>query len=291
MKYTYYPGCSLKGTGRAYEESLLAVFRALQVEIEEIDDWNCCGATAYSSVHNSAAFALAARNLALAEPLGHDLVAPCAACYLVLEKTKRYIRDHEHLRSRVQRGLAAAGLEYHGNVKVRHPLDILVNDVGLEAIKRRVRRPLRGVAVAPYYGCQVVRPYSSFDHQIYPVLMDRLLEACGAQVVRYPLKTKCCGGSLTGTVPEVGVRLAWILVREAKKRGANVIATLCPLCHFNLDSYQDKIAKTCEPVSVPATYFTQLVGLALGCDERELGLRRNIVRFSPALAEAAAQAV
>ncbi len=284
MRYAYYPGCSLKGTGKAYEESLLSVFRTLGVELHEIEDWNCCGATSYSSVHNSAAFALAARNLALAEPLRMDLVAPCAACYLVLEKTKRYIRNHPHLDERVRRGLQAAGLRYEGNVRVRHPLDVLVNDVGLDAVRAKVKRPLDGLAVAPYYGCQVVRPYSTFDHQTYPVLMDRLLEAAGAKVVRYPLKTKCCGGSLTGTQPDVGVRLAWFLIREAKKRGADVIATLCPLCHFNLDSYQDKIARTCEKVSVPTVYFTQLLGLAFGHSEKSLGLHRNIVSAHAALA-------
>jgi heterodisulfide reductase subunit B len=284
MRYTYYPGCSLKGTGKAYEESLLAVFRTLGVETEEIDDWNCCGATSYSSVHNSAAFALAARNLAIAEPMKQDVLAPCAACYLVLEKTKRYIKNHPHLDERVRRGLAAAGLRYNGDVRVRHPLDVLVNDVGLDAVRAKVTRPLEGLKVAPYYGCQVVRPYSTFDHQTYPVTMDRLLEAVGATVVRYPLKTKCCGGSLTGTLPDVGVRLAWFLIREAKKRGADVIATLCPLCHFNLDSYQDKIARDCEKVSVPTVYFTQLVGVAFGHSEKELGLNRNIVSAHPALA-------
>jgi heterodisulfide reductase subunit B2 len=284
MRYAYYPGCSLKGTGKAYEESLLAVFGTLGVETQEIEDWNCCGATSYSSVHNSAAFALAARNLALTEPLKLDLVAPCAACYLVLEKTKRYIKNHPHLSQRVHRGLDAVGLKYEGNVHVRHPLDVLVNDVGLETIRKKTVRPLEGLKVAPYYGCQVVRPYSTFDHQTYPVTMDRLLEAAGATVVRYPLKTKCCGGSLTGTLPDVGVRLAWFLIREAKKRGADVIATACPLCHFNLDSYQDKIARDCEKVSVPVVYFTQLLGLAFGHSEKLLGLNRNIVSAHPALA-------
>jgi heterodisulfide reductase subunit B len=284
MRYTYYPGCSLKGTGKAYEESLLPVFRTLGVETQEIDDWNCCGATSYSSVDNAAAFALAARNLAIAEPMKQDLVAPCAACYLVLEKTNRYIEEHPDVRERVDRGLAAVGLEYHGTVRIRHPLDILVNDVGLDAIRAKVKRPLKGLAIAPYYGCQVVRPYSTFDHQTYPVAMDRLFEALGATVVHYPLKTKCCGGSLTGTLPDVGVRLAWFLIREAKKRGADVIATLCPLCHFNLDAYQDKIARDHEKVSVPVVYFTQLVGLAFGYSEKELGLNRNIVSAHPALA-------
>ena len=283
MKYAYYPGCSVKSTGSAYEESLLEVLKVLGVEVEEIEDWNCCGATAYMSVNDSLSFALAARNLALAEKQQRDMLAPCAACYLVMEKTKRYMHEHPHLRERIQRGLTAAGLNYSEQVNVRHPLDVIVNEVGLDAVKAMVKKPLKGLKVAPYYGCQVVRPYSTFDHQTYPVLMDRLLQAAGATVVPYPLKTRCCGGSLTGTVKEVGVRMAWVLLREAKKRGADVITTLCPLCNFNLDSYQDEVIPEQQRVSIPTTYFTQLLGLALGVPESRLGFNRHIVSVRPVL--------
>ncbi len=128
-------------------------------------------------------------------------------------------------------------MSYSGDTPVRHPLDVLINDVGLEAIKQKVRKPLKGLKVAPYYGCQLVRPYATFDDQYNPTTMDRLLEALGATVVRYPLKTKCCGGSLTGTVPEAGIRMVYILLNEARKRGADCLATVCPLCQFNLDAY------------------------------------------------------
>ncbi len=133
------------------------------------------------------------------------------------------------------------GLRYSGNTPVRHPLDVLINDVGLEAIKQKVRKPLKGLKVAPYYGCQIVRPYATFDDQYNPTTMDRLLEALGATVVRYPLKTKCCGGSLTGTLPEAGHPLVYILLKEAKKRGADCLATVCPLCQFNLDAYHAQV--------------------------------------------------
>lgn len=284
MKFAYYPGCSVKSTGMAYEQSLIEVCKVLGIELQEIEDWNCCGATAYMSVDDSMAFALAARNLALAEKQQQDLLAPCAACYLVMEKTKRYMHEHQEIRERVQRGLGAAGLSCSGHTAVRHPLDVIVNDIGLDAVKAKVKRPLKGLKVAPYYGCQVVRPYSTFDHPTYPVLMDKLLQAAGATVVPYPLKTRCCGGSLTGTVKEVGVRMAWVLIREAKKRGADVITTLCPLCNFNLDSYQDEgVIPPGERVHVPTTYFTQLLGLALGVPESQLGFNRHIVSVQPAL--------
>ncbi len=279
--FAYYPGCSLKGTGRAYEESLLPVLAALGIKLEELADWNCCGATAYMAVDEVKACVMASRNLALAEQLGHrELVTPCSACYLVLNKTKQYLGESRAVAQVVQRALGLVGLSYQGNVPVRHPLDLLVNVVGLPAIKERVRDPLTGLKVVPYYGCQLVRPYATFDDQDRPTSMDRLLGVLGATVVPYPLKTRCCGGSLTGTLPEPGLHCAYILLKEAVKRGAEVIATVCPLCQFNLDAYHHKIAAKWGPVRVPTVYFTQLMGLAFGLPARQLGLHRGLVPFA-----------
>jgi heterodisulfide reductase subunit B len=281
MKYQYFPGCSLKGLGRAYEESLLPVFRHLGVELRELEDWNCCGATAYMSVDENRAAVLASRNLALAEQNGPaDLLAPCSACYLVLNKLQHHMAEFPDVRQTVQTALHRAGLKYQGSVRVRHPLDILVHDIGLDVIREKVVQPLRGLKVAPYYGCQIVRPYATFDDAHQPTTMDRLLTALGAEVVAWPLKTKCCGGSLTGTVPEAGLRLSYILLKEALRRGAHVIATVCPLCHFNLDAYHDEIERRWGPVRIPTVYFTQLMGLAFGLPPRQLGLHRNFVPFS-----------
>ncbi|MFA5264955.1 MAG: CoB--CoM heterodisulfide reductase iron-sulfur subunit B family protein [Opitutaceae bacterium] len=288
MKYSYFPGCSLKGLGRAYEESLLPVMRHLGAEVTELDDWNCCGATAYMSVDERKACVLAARNLAIAEKAGsHDLITPCSACYLVLNKAKHNMADFPEIGQAVHRALDCAKLTYSGNTAVRHPLDVLVNDVGLDVIKEKVVRPLKGLKVAPYYGCQLVRPYSTFDNAWNPTTMDRLLATLGAEVVPFPLKTKCCGGSLTGTVPEAGLRLTCILLKEAVRRGADVIATLCPLCQFNLDAYHDQIAKKWGPARIPTVYFTQLMGLAFGMSEKQLGLKRNFVRMKPLPKESA----
>lgn len=286
MKYTYFPGCSLKGLGRSYEESLLPVMRILGVELHELDDWNCCGATAYMSVDEGEAGVLAARNLALAEKIGpHDLITPCSACYLVLNKTKHNIEEFPDIRGRVHRALDSAKLIYTGKTKVRHPLDMLIHDVGLDVIKEKVKRPLKGLKVAPYYGCQVVRPYSTFDDAWNPTTMDRLLATLGAEVVHYPLKTKCCGGSLTGTVPEAGLRMSYILLKEAVRRGADVIATICPLCQFNLDAYHDQIARRWGPARIATVYFTQLMGLAFGLSPEELGLKRNFIPMKSLPAE------
>jgi heterodisulfide reductase subunit B len=293
MKYAYFPGCSLKGLGRAYEESLLPVMAHLGVDLQELDDWNCCGATAYMAVDEAKACVLAARNLALAEKSGLDQVmAPCAACYLVLNKTKHYLHDYPAMRTTVDQALAAVNLRYSGNTPVRHPLDILINDVGLEAIRQKVRRPLKGLKVATYYGCQLVRPYATFDDPYNPTTMDRLVEALGATVVRYPLKTKCCGGSLTGTVADVGIRMVHELICEARKRGADCLATVCPLCQFNLDGYHSAVKAQFGDQMVPTVYFTQLMGLAFGLPEKQLGLKRAAVPFTwrPAPAPAPAPA-
>ncbi len=284
MRYLYFPGCSLKGSGRAYEESFLAVFRALGLEVRELEDWNCCGATAYMSVDETKSYALAGRNLAIAEREDLDVIAPCSACYLVLNKTQHGLKDHPELRGKVVKALKAGGLDYKGTVKVRHPLDVLVNDVGLDKIAKLIKKPMKGLKLASYYGCQVVRPYSTFDDQYEPVTMDNLMKAAGAECVTWPLKTRCCGGSLTGTVPEAGLRLAYILVNEAKKRGAGAIVTLCPLCQFNLDGYQDQIARKYERVDMPVLYFTQVLGLALGLPASELGIKRGIISAEAVLA-------
>lgn len=283
MKYLYFPGCSLKGSGRAYEESFLAVCRALGLEVRELEDWNCCGATAYMSVDETKSYALAGRNLAIAERENLDIIAPCSACYLVLNKTQKGLKDHPELRRKVVNALKAGGLDYKGTVRVRHPLDVLINDVGLEKIAKLIKKPVKGLKLAPYYGCQIVRPYATFDDQYNPVTMDNLMKASGADCVEWPLKTRCCGGSLTGTVPEAGLRLAYILVNEAKKRGAGAIVTLCPLCQFNLDGYQDQIARKYERVDMPVLYFTQVLGLALGLPKSALGIKRGIISAEAAL--------
>lgn len=291
MKYAYYPGCSLKGTGKAYEESLLPVMKHLGVEMQELDDWNCCGATAYMAVDEGKACAAAARNLAIAEKSGlQQVMAPCSACYLVLNKTQHYLQEYPAMRQTVSRALETVGLRCDGHSVVRHPLDVLFNDIGLEAVKQKVTRPLKGLKVAPYYGCQIVRPYATFDDQSNPTTMDRLLETLGATVIKWPLKTKCCGGSLTGTLPEAGLRLSYILLKEAIKRGADVIATVCPLCQFNLDAYHPKIAAKWEPVPIPTVYFSQLMGLAFGLPADQVVLHRGMVPMKPLAAPAPALA-
>jgi heterodisulfide reductase subunit B len=283
MSYLYFPGCSLKSTGRAYEESLLEVFKALRIPLAELDDWNCCGATAYMSISELKAFALSARNFAIAEKQNGqgeyaDMVVPCAACYLGLNKAKLYLSEHPEIKSVIDKALQEGGLTYKGKVKVRHPLDVFINDIGLDQIKKEVKRPLEGLKIACYYGCQIVRPYAEFDDQHDPQTMDKLMKSLGAETINWPLKTRCCGGSLTGTIQEVGLRLSYMILREARKRGCDMVATACPLCQFNLECYQNKMTSMFgEKIDIPVVYFTQAMGLALGISAGKLGINRLFV--------------
>jgi heterodisulfide reductase subunit B len=283
MNYLYFPGCSLKGTGRAYEESFLAVSKIMGINISELEDWNCCGATAYMSVSERKSFALTARNLSIAERHAGrrgtvDMVAPCAACFLALTKTQKYLAEYEDISNKVHLALDTAGLSYEGRVNIRHPLDVFLNDIGVEKIKAQVKLPLTGLKVACYYGCQIVRPFATFDDKDNPTSMNRILQALGAETIDWPLKTRCCGGSLTGTIQEVGMRLSYIILREAHRLGADVLATACPLCQFNLECYQKSMSKSYrDKIEMPVAYFTQLMGRAYGLGERELGMQRIFV--------------
>jgi heterodisulfide reductase subunit B len=296
MSYAYFPGCSAQGTGRSYEESMLAVFGALDVGVEQIQDWNCCGASAYQAMDSAQALALAARNLALAEdarpgddPI--DVVAACAGCYRNLIKTERALLEGSADAERVHRALLSVGLKSEQRARTRHPLEVLVNDVGLDRIAGAVVRPLEGVRVVCYYGCLLVRPDSSFDDSRAPTSMERLMQATGAQALDWPLRTRCCGGScycggpLIGGLPDATLKLSHQLLQDARNRGADVIVTVCPLCQFNLEAFQGQMARTfCEPVDITVGFFTQLLGLALGLDERTLGLHRMLRWRLPAAA-------
>ncbi|MBN2185205.1 MAG: CoB--CoM heterodisulfide reductase iron-sulfur subunit B family protein [Candidatus Krumholzibacteriota bacterium] len=281
MKYTYYPGCSVRATANIYQDSIDAIAPALGVELEELDDWNCCGATAYMSVRELMSFAISARNLALAEKYHRDLVTPCSACYLVLNKTNHYFNDYPEMRKKLGQALEAGGLSYSGNINVRHILDVVINDVGTEKIASLVKKKLKGLKVAPYYGCQIVRPEMGFDDPDDPKSMDILIDALGAETVKYSLKTKCCGASLMGTEEKMALKLCRELLADAERNGAHCIITLCPLCQMNLDIYQSKVNSLFKTkFKIPVIYFTQLIGLAMGVKPEKLGMKRLGVKVS-----------
>ena len=278
MKYTFYPGCSLEASAKPYDMSTRAVCAGLGADLVELDDWNCCGATAYMSVQELKAFALSARNLALAETLGNDILTACPACYLVLNKTNHYCQDDPELMGKITKALGAAGLEFKNKVKVRHILDVIHNDIGEEAVRSKITKPLAGLKVAPYYGCQVSRPLAEFDDAEFPETMDNILRWAGAEVVDYPLKARCCGGMMMSTKEESCLVLVKRLLDLAYDRGADCVAVACPMCQVNLDGYQDRVSKlNGRSYSMPTIFFTQLLGMAMGLPESQLGLKMGIV--------------
>jgi heterodisulfide reductase subunit B len=303
MKYGYYPGCSLEKNARAYHDSTMAVADPLGIELAELDDWNCCGASEYFSLELLPAYALVARNLALAADQatngdsavgGPQLAAPCSMCYLNLKKTDHYMADSPDLGEKVNTALAAGGLNYEpGSVKVRHLLDIITQDVGYEAVREKVTKPLYNLRVAAYYGCLIVRPgfEDAFDNPEYPTSLDDLMRALGAEVVDFPMKAHCCGGHMTQISESTALEMINHLLKNAADYEADVIVTLCPMCQLNLDAYQDNVNKKFGTnYKIPILYFTQLMGLAFGTSPKQLGFGKEFVDARPALAKIGVEA-
>lgn len=289
MRYLFYPGCSQEGTALEYRDSTLAVLKALDADVRELEDWTCCGASVAPVISDLLGLVLPARNLALAEYQAdsRDLLTVCSACYTNFRRTIVALAVDPKLHEKVNRALEVENLNYRGAIRVRHILDVLANDFGPEAIRARVRRPLENLTVAPYYGCQTVRPYSPYDDPQRPTSMLPVLEALGVKIHRHFRESSCCGTSLLMTKPEVGLEMVSEVLAACE--GADCIVTVCPMCHMNLDAYQDKVSKLLgRKIRIPVLYLTQLLGLAFGLSEKELGLYRHITPVKLAIGSAKA---
>ena len=277
MKYQYYPGCSLEGTALEYDLSTRAVMAALGTELLEIEDWTCCGASAAESSSSLLALVLPARNLAAAGKQGdvRDILVPCSACYLNLKKVEQKIRTEPLLLDRLNSILKEDKLQLNGKPRVRHLLDVMANDLGADAVRGRVKKIFQNFRIAPYYGCQCLRPYTVFDDPEKPHSMEPIIEATGAQIHSWNLGGKCCGASHMNTKMEVGLELVTAILRGA--RGADAIVTVCPMCQMNLEAYQQKICRIQnEDLHITVLYLPQLIGLAFGLTKQELRLDLNL---------------
>jgi heterodisulfide reductase subunit B len=277
MKYLYYPGCSLEGTAKEYDLSTRAFLSAAGVEIQELEDWTCCGATAAVAVSELLSLALSARNIALAEKSDDpaDLLVPCSACYLNLKKAEMIAGSDPDKKDRINEVLSADGLSYSGRVRVRHLLDVVSQDLGASGIAEKVVRPLTGLTVAPYYGCQCLRPYAVFDNPEEPVSMEPLIRAAGAAVFSWTMGGRCCGASNMTTKPHAGIQLVGSILKAAK--GADVIATVCPMCQMNLEAYQRHASKEFgEDLRISILYLPQLLGMAMGLTAKDVRLDLNL---------------
>ena len=290
--YIFYPGCSMESSAKAYYASSLFVCKQLDIGLKEIDDWNCCGATEYLSLDKLPAYSLIARNLALAEMQANGsktIIAPCSACYLNLSKADHYMHVDKTLASNVNEALAAGGLHYNpGKLAVKHLLDVIINDIGLDAVKAKVTKPLNGLRIAPYLGCMLPRPdyalrYSSTEH---PDELDSLMSALGGEVIDFPLKTHCCGGHMTQIGPAAAFEMIRRLIASAVQLKADMIVTVCPMCQMNLDAFQGQMNDFFHTnYQIPILFFTQLMGVAFGENPERLGFGSEFVSAKKAMSK------
>jgi heterodisulfide reductase subunit B len=274
--FAFFPGCSLESSAWDYQRSTASVLKALGISVKELEDWVCCGSTPAHATDADLADALPAVNLQKAKKMGMPLMAACASCYSRFRIANHKISSSKEIEGRVE---ALTGEPYSGDVKVRHVLDVVVNDLGLKAVEKKVSRPLTGLKVACYYGCLLTRPRDivSFDDSENPTCMDLLVESLGGEAVSWPYKTECCGASHSIPNPDITARLTYKLLHMADKAGADCVAVACQMCQMNLDLGQSNASALGELPNIPVLYITQLLGLALGQSAEEVGLKALVV--------------
>jgi heterodisulfide reductase subunit B2 len=291
MRVSYFPGCTLNTTGKGFDNAVRASAAAVGLELVELSEWNCCGATYPLIIDNMLELAapahvlLAARDHGLgSDGQGSILTTACTTCYNVLKRTNKFLREHEEERERIN---AFVEDDYAGEVEVKDILHLLRDDIGFQAVQEKVRIPLAGLKVASYYGCMVLRPPSevAYDDPDHPTSLDDLMVALGATAVDFPHKNECCGAYLAVKAPDVTREMVYTVVRSAQAAGAEALVTNCPLCQFNLDKQQAEMRKTYAGYRpVPVFYFSQLMGLALGLDSQDYGWERHYVDARPLVA-------
>jgi heterodisulfide reductase subunit B len=277
MKVSYFPGCTLNTTGKGFDNAVRASAAAVGLDLVELPEWNCCGATYPLIVDNMLELAAPAHVLVAARDEGSTLTTACTTCYNVLKRTNNFMRGHEEERDRINAFIEA---EYSGEVEVMDIVHLLRDEVGFDTIRDAVSVPLEGLKVAAYYGCMVLRPPDevAYDDPDHPHSLDDLMAALGATPVDFPHKNECCGAYLVVQDPQVTQEMVYTILRSARVAGAEALVTNCPLCQFNLDRQQLQMGRTHAVHSpLPIFYFSQLMGLALGLDTTDYGWERHYV--------------
>lgn len=284
MEIAYFPGCTLSTKAKGLDRSARASLEALGIVLQEIPDWNCCGA-AFPLTNDDLRLAGPVRNLVQAHKMGSEkLLALCSTCYNVTKRANRVMRDDAARRERVNFFIEA---EYGGQVEVVHLLDLLRDQLGFEGLRERVVRPLSGLKLAAYYGCFLLRPAAEIglDNPETPHIFEDLLAALGAEPVIYAHRSECCGSYLAVGAPDVAVESSYRILNAARQAGADAIVTSCPLCHYNLDRPQRQMTVRYGGFQpLPVFYVTQLLGIALGLDSSDFGLEKHYVDPRPLLA-------
>ena len=275
MKIGFYPGCSLKGGAREYQESVVALAKVFDIELVEIPDWNCCGATAAHNMNKELALSLPARILAIAEKEGlMDIVVPCAACYSRLTVTQHELNEDKSLSSKIS---ANIGMEFKGTSNVLNIIQFIQKYIA-DRLEEKVVSPFN-YNVACYYGCLLVRPHDilKFDRVEDPQTMDVLVRRVGGNAIDWAFKTECCGAGMSVSRTNTVARLSGLIMKDASDRKAEVVVVACPMCHSNLDMRRPEINKFLkEEIAIPVLYISQVLGLAVGIDPKELGLQRHM---------------
>jgi len=277
VKLGYFPGCSLSSTAKEYDISTRIVCEDLGIELIEVPHWVCCGATTAHITSDIAANALPAKTLIWAEKNNMPITSPCSACFSRLALAHHTMTTDEDMRKDVAE---VVGEEYMGGAKVLHLARIFFETYGLEALKAKVKKPLKGLKVASYYGCLMTRPpeVCDFDRIENPMFMDKTVQALGAEPVKWGYKTECCGAAFSLTKKEAVIKLTGDILNDAKECGADVIVVACPLCHANLDSRQREIErKSGKKIGIPIIYISQMIGLALGYNALDMAFKKHFV--------------
>ena len=285
LSYSYYPGCSLHASAKEYDESTRGLFKALKIGLTEVPEWFCCGATPAHNVDELLSLSLCAKNLELATGVQGDLAVACAACFSRLKTTQHRLAEDPDKRRQVEYALAAP---LAVEKPVKHLLEILAKDFGLERLEAAVQKPLSGLKVACYYGCLLTRPpgVPELDCAEAPTIMERVIGASGAEPVSWSHRLECCGANFTLSRPGVVLKLSGDILASAKRAGADCIMVACPLCHGNLDIRQQAIEEASgERYAMPVFYMTQLLALAAGVAPGKLGLESMITNPVPLLKE------
>lgn len=285
MKYSYYPGCSLHTTAKEFDISTRVVMQELGIELAELQDWSCCGGSVAAGVSHDVGMAMAARNVALAQKENLDLLASCSGCYNKSARANKALQDPDE-KERIKIILSEMDVSVSDfNIRVRNVVDVLAHDVDIAS---RVKKPLTGLKVACYYGCLLTRPadITGWDSPVFPTSMDRISQICGATVVNFRSKTKCCGGPILVSQKDTAFDLTKQILDEALSLGADCIILACPLCDTNLELRQADIEKKYNvSYNLPILYITEIIGLALGIKPNKLGMNKHIVSPKPVLAK------
>jgi heterodisulfide reductase subunit B len=290
MKVSYFPGCTLNTTGKGFDNAVRASASAVGLDLVELPDWNCCGATYPLIVDNMLELAAAAHVLVAAQAEAHTLTTACTTCYNVLKRTNKFIREHEEERDRINSFIEA---EYTGEVEVKDIVHLLRDDIGFDTIADKVQLPLSDLRVASYYGCMVLRPPDevAYDDPDHPTSLDDLVAALGATPVDFALKNECCGAYLAVKDTSITREMVYTILRSAQNAGAEALVTNCPLCQFNLDKQQAEMRKSYAGFQpIPVFYFSQLMGVALGLETSDYGWERHYIDARP-LVDRAVEAV